>query len=137
MRHIFLWICAGVIIAISIGLSFVKTVETDPAISMQIKSIEYPLVKASPATYLLGACESGNRDLVCHVDSNGKESCGRYQYQWGTWHNFEIESGITGSPLNERDSTLMTNWALEHEKGPIHWVTCYKKIKNSLSSPAT
>jgi hypothetical protein len=67
----------------------------------------------SVAPYLL-VCESGNKDgNACGIDSNGKPSCGRAQFQdWTTF--WEVKSGITGDPLNGNDAIKMMLWALEN-----------------------
>jgi hypothetical protein len=55
------------------------------------------------APYLL-VCESGNQDgQSCGIDSNGKLSCGRAQFQdWSTF--WEPTSGISGDPLDGSDA---------------------------------
>jgi len=109
---------AGIAVAIIVALLPVKTMAVYPA--------ERPHEVPSALSEKLGASESGNRDIGCHIDSNGKESCGRYQYQWDTWINFSKQSGITGSPLNRDDATRMTEWALGKGLGPVHWANCFK-----------
>jgi hypothetical protein len=75
------------------------------------------------APYLL-VCESGNKDgNSCGIDSNGKPSCGRAQFQdWSTF--WEPTSGIYGDPLNGNDAITMMLWALEN--GYIQRWSCAK-----------
>ena len=85
------------------------------------------LAQAQVAAPYLLVCESGNKDgNSCGIDSNGKPSCGRGQFQdWSTF--WEPASGIYGNPLNGNDAITMMLWALEN--GYIQRWSCARITK--------
>lgn len=74
------------------------------------------------APYVL-ACESGARDVGCHIDSNGLLSCGPAQFQkWKT--HWEPVLHVYGSPTNT--TTAVTALVKAIQMGFIGQWSCAK-----------
>lgn len=124
MRRFFFWTFAALFVVSNLQVK--KTVKAEP-VEVRVEVVAPAHAIPSFLTRELMICESGDQDLGCHIDSNGKESCGPLQYQWDTWNAFSEQSGIKGSPLVRDDAIRMTNWALDRGLGPLHWVNCFEE----------
>lgn len=74
----------------------------------------------------LADCESGASTTIKHIDTNGKYSYGKYQYQMATWLSFAF---LGTTPENIYDGNLqdrVTTYALDHG-GIGNWVNCGEK----------
>jgi hypothetical protein len=69
-------------------------------------------------------CESMGR-TINRIDSNGKMSYGILQFQ--DWNEWEVASGLGGSPDNRADAIRMAEWAIQN--GMINHWTCAQILK--------
>jgi hypothetical protein len=77
------------------------------------KGEDVPAGEAADVVAHLITCESQGVS-VKHLDDNGYYSYGVGQIQSSTWAEFEVHSGLLGSPMIALDAVPMMIWAVEN-----------------------
>lgn len=70
----------------------------------------------------LADCESSYRN-ICVIDTNGKLSCGMFQFQYDTFKRY-----CTGNWRNGLDQTRCADSMIKQGLGRDNWTVCWNKI---------
>ena len=83
----------------------------------------------------LEQCESGGRTTVKVLDTNGKYSYGRYQFQAQTWLSYGKQYGLVASSTNQVEPLIFDGELQKQiahkmlaDGGRDHWFNCSRPL---------
>ncbi len=71
--------------------------------------------------------ESGFKENICIIDSNGLSSCGWFQSQKRTFYTY-----CEGDWKNPEDQTKCAIWLIKKGRAKYEWTNCYNKLKLTI-----